>query len=213
MAATLYEAVSLRRAFPGEDAVTVATRIAAEHPVAIAELCGLDPHVDSVLSRALAKDPKARFPTCEDFGNALAEALQISPRAKMATLPDRHHRTRFWADSAPGRLPVAIGSALVGAVTALGVGHLVNLHNGPGPSVPPPRAVALEGEPEPVPVGWLAPRPPARQPVRSAKPETSPKPREPAEDAGNVDPSPSSSTAPQGTDAMAPPDDSSTKVE
>ena len=40
MAATLYEAVSQRRAFPGEDAVTVAGRIATEEPVPIAEIAG-----------------------------------------------------------------------------------------------------------------------------------------------------------------------------
>src|ERR1700712_1331085 len=46
LAATLYEAVSGHRAFPGEDAVAVATRITNEEPPAIAEFAGLDPHVD-----------------------------------------------------------------------------------------------------------------------------------------------------------------------
>jgi eukaryotic-like serine/threonine-protein kinase len=53
MAATLYEAISMRRAFPGDDAVAVATRIATEEPPRIAEVCGIDVHVDTVLMRAL----------------------------------------------------------------------------------------------------------------------------------------------------------------
>src|ERR1700710_2341298 len=61
LAATLYEAVSGQRAFPGEDAIAVATRITTDEPPGIAEFAGVDPHVDDVLARGLAKDPSARF--------------------------------------------------------------------------------------------------------------------------------------------------------
>ena len=43
LAATLYEAISGLRAFPGDDAVTVAARIGTEEPKPIAQSLGLDP--------------------------------------------------------------------------------------------------------------------------------------------------------------------------
>src|SRR3954462_284095 len=88
LAATLYEAVSGQRAFPGEDAIAVATRITNEEPPGIAELSGLDPHVDDVLARGLSKTPSARFEDARAFGAALAEALGQSPRQRLPTLPD-----------------------------------------------------------------------------------------------------------------------------
>lgn len=201
MAATLYEAISLRRAFPGEDAVTVATRIATEHPAPIAELCALDPHVDAVLSRALSKDPKARFPTCDDFGRALAEALGMSPRARMATLPDRYHRRARPHESFPGRLPVAIGSALLGAIGALGVGYLITAGRS-SDAGSQERPVAVPAELETAPVAWLASRPPAFRPARAARQGTpSPTPAESGKDAGVVDSLPGASALPEPADA------------
>jgi len=61
MAATLFEAVSGQRAFPGDDAVAVASKIATEQPPPIAEIAGVDARVDAVLSRALSKDPRDRY--------------------------------------------------------------------------------------------------------------------------------------------------------
>jgi serine/threonine-protein kinase len=121
MAATFYEAISLHRAFPGEDAVAVATRIATEEPPRIAEVCGIDAHVDTVLMRALSKNPQSRFTSCEEFGRALAEALELIPRAAQPTLPDERHR---WPPaSASGRSSartIAIGAAGAGALLAVG---------------------------------------------------------------------------------------------
>ncbi|HEV8551027.1 MAG TPA: serine/threonine-protein kinase, partial [Polyangiaceae bacterium] len=70
LAATLYEALSQKRAFPGDDAVTVANRIQSEEPPPIAQSLSLDPHVDGVLERALSKDPEARFASVGEFGDA-----------------------------------------------------------------------------------------------------------------------------------------------
>src|SRR5687768_9588255 len=92
LAATLYEALSQQRAFPGEDAVSVATRITHEEPPGIAELCGLDPHVDAILLRGMAKPPAERFPSARELGESLAEALAIPTRKMLPTLPDEHHR-------------------------------------------------------------------------------------------------------------------------
>ncbi len=123
MAATLYEALSLHRAFPGDDAVAVATRIATEEPPRIAEICGIDPRVDTVLARAMSKNPSARHGSCEEFGRTLAEALEVTPRSAQPTLPDERHLPPRSARGAGGTTrTIAIGAAVGGAlVTALGV--------------------------------------------------------------------------------------------
>lgn len=116
LAATLYEAISGRRAFPGDDAIAVATRISTEEPPRIAEVCGLDRHVDTVLARALSKNPKARFGSADEFGRALSEALLLAPRTQMATLPDSRHQ-EVMKHGAEGRgIWLAIGGALFGAL-------------------------------------------------------------------------------------------------
>ncbi len=75
LAASLYEAIAGQRAFAGDDAVTVATRITAGPPDPMAVSRGLHPDVDRVLSRAMAKEAKDRFASCDAFGRALAAAL------------------------------------------------------------------------------------------------------------------------------------------
>jgi serine/threonine-protein kinase len=117
LAATLYEAISGRCAFPGDDAIAVATRISTEEPPRIAEVCGLDRHVDTVLARALSKNPKARFGGADEFGRALAEALLLAPRTQMATLPDSRHQDVTMKHGGEGRgFWLAIGGALFGAL-------------------------------------------------------------------------------------------------
>src|SRR5882724_13309307 len=115
LAATLYEAVSGQRAFPGEDAIAVATRITTDEPPGVAELAGLDPHVDEVLARGLAKDPSERFPSARELGETLAEALGIRTRKMQPTLPDEHHRRAPW-QGPPERRGVRtfVGGAAVG---------------------------------------------------------------------------------------------------
>ncbi len=116
LAATLYEAISGRRAFPGDDAVAVASLITNEEPQPCAALIGLDAGVDRVLLRALAKDPKQRFGSCEEFGKALSDALRPELRASLPTLPDSFHsappprRSSVWLSLAVG---VALGAAAV----------------------------------------------------------------------------------------------------
>jgi eukaryotic-like serine/threonine-protein kinase len=126
MAATLWEAISGRRAFPGDDATTVAKRITDESPPPIAKQCGLNPHVDAVLSRALAKNPRERYSSCDEFGRALSEALDVAPRTVMQTLPDEFHRHAEQMKS--GRAPrLLFGGALAGASLALLVIHFVRV--------------------------------------------------------------------------------------
>jgi eukaryotic-like serine/threonine-protein kinase len=118
LAATLYEALSRRRAFPGEDAVSVAARITNEDPPGIAEGCGLDPHVDGVLFRALAKDPGKRFASTREFGDALAEALGRRSRGALPTLPDERHEVEWRAEPRAGAR-LLVGGVAVGALIGI----------------------------------------------------------------------------------------------
>ena len=178
LAATLYEALSQRRAFPGDDAVTVAKRIQNEEPPPIAQGCGLDPHVDGVLERALSKDPEARFPSAGEFGDALAEALGQTSRRAMPTLPDLRHRGD--EERAPGGTRSFVGGAAVGALLGIAALQLstglrdrerdATFSASTAPSSPPRH-----------PVAWLSPSPrerprasssaaPKRAPTASAAP-------------------------------------------
>jgi eukaryotic-like serine/threonine-protein kinase len=82
LAATMFEAICSRRAFPGDDALTIATRIATEPapPLPFSGFSSADPRLvsrlDAVLARALAKDPGARYPSCRAFGEAFASAIE-----------------------------------------------------------------------------------------------------------------------------------------
>ena len=73
-AATLYEALSGVRAFQGDDALTVASRVANETPTPIASFTS----ADRVLARAMSKDKNKRYESCETFGEALAASLERS---------------------------------------------------------------------------------------------------------------------------------------
>ncbi|HMA94794.1 MAG TPA: hypothetical protein VKP30_19020, partial [Polyangiaceae bacterium] len=75
MACSLYEALSRLRAFPGDDAIHVATLITTTSASPIADRCGCNRMVDSVLQRAMHPDPNGRFPSCAEFGKELASAL------------------------------------------------------------------------------------------------------------------------------------------
>ncbi|MFO0617789.1 MAG: serine/threonine-protein kinase [Polyangiaceae bacterium] len=75
LASTLYEAISGERAFPGDDAVLVAARIASTPPDRFAERLGLRPELDDVLTRGMAPRPEDRYESCAEFGEALVRAL------------------------------------------------------------------------------------------------------------------------------------------
>jgi serine/threonine-protein kinase len=131
LAATLYEAVSGMRAFPGDDAIEVAARIGTVEPPPIAAKMSIDSRVDQVLGRGLSKDPARRFTTCEAFGEALAAALEIGTM---------HDATRTQPDAiAPVPPPrsvshwasVGIGGVAIGAIASAMV---VTLARAPSPT-------------------------------------------------------------------------------
>lgn len=183
LAATLYEAISGRRAFPGDDAVSVATLISTSEAPPIAALCQLNPSVDGVLQRALSKVPMQRFNDCEQFGHALAEALLPGARKSQVTLPDSYH--------APPRshtsVSFVLSAALLGAfLTWLGTRLL-------SPELDPAqRSLVTAVHDESPDAPWLKPEPSAAQlepkgPSSDVKKPTSLRPAVPLAPAARVE--------------------------
>jgi eukaryotic-like serine/threonine-protein kinase len=119
MACTLFEAIAAERAFPGDDARVVAGLVQTLPPPKLARRLGLVPRVDTLLARAFAKDPGSRFPSCEEFGSQLAEALEQGTRASHVPMPGAGPLAlakprRRASGSAAGALIVAL--ALVAAL-------------------------------------------------------------------------------------------------
>ncbi len=111
LAATLYEAVSGQRAFPGDDAVAVAQRILHETIEPFASKIDLSEEVDRVFSRALSRRPRERFSSCEAFGRALADALTAPPGGAAASGSSGSDREATTSKSAgPSRAASAGGS-------------------------------------------------------------------------------------------------------
>ena len=168
LAATLYEALSQTRAFPGEDAVSVATRITTDTPPGIAVLCGLDAHVDAILLRGLAKTPSDRFPSARELGETLAEALGIPTRKMQPTLPDEHHRRAPW-QAPPERRGVRtfVGGAALGGLLGVAALQLSNVLREPD------AGGSTDSAPTPhVAIAWLAEKP-ARRANDAAAPSSS----------------------------------------
>lgn len=89
LAATMYEALTGRRAFPGDDPRAVAAVIASGNHSAprsvLPALRGLL-QLDKIFARALAKQPSKRYSSCDAFAAALAGALQ-GPRVTFLATP------------------------------------------------------------------------------------------------------------------------------
>jgi serine/threonine-protein kinase len=112
LAATLYEALTGARAFAGDDALAVASRVAtSKHAAPSAALPGLSrfPHVDTIFDRALAKDAGNRFASCAVFGEVLAAELEGASPGFMTPVPRSSivpRATRRWQNVA---VVVALG--------------------------------------------------------------------------------------------------------
>jgi serine/threonine-protein kinase len=201
LAATLYEAISGKRAFPGDDAVGVATKIMNEPAEDIAKSLGYANDLDAVLARALAKSPEDRFETCDAFTKALAEALGGSAKEAIASKsapstvePASTAKPASGLASENERKPwrMLVGGVGVVIVSALLVRAFVkNQQAASEPAVPPavsstvesaapPRKVAGPAHQHPAaPASVSAPSPQQAQPppsamVPSAEPSTAP---------------------------------------
>jgi serine/threonine-protein kinase len=80
----LWETLTLRRLFAADDAGAVVAAVLEGHVPRPSEICqGLPPGIDAIVARALASDPRARFPTAQDFAAALESALPPAPQREV----------------------------------------------------------------------------------------------------------------------------------
>lgn len=206
MAATLYEAIAGVRAFPGQDAVAVATKIATEDPLPIAASRGFARRVDEVLARALSKQPEQRFPSALEFGEAVAEALdaEAKRRRSMATIPDQRHQVATIGAPRSQWRAVVGGGALGALLTMAGFQLTAELGSDEDAqatdSAPSARTVIAptQASQPPRAIGWLAESPPKprrkqRQATESgttAAAESAPAAPSPDSTTGRKDPKP-----------------------
>ncbi len=191
MACTLYEAISGFRAFPGEDAVAVATKISTEEPLKVSCSGGHDTHVDAVLFRGLSKDPKFRFESCLQFGEALAEALELNARTNMPTLPDSLHQEAMSVGGESRTARIALGGAAVGVLLTIAGFQLTADLRQPDTSISAASVSSGATRVASPPIGWLAESPEldARQrrtPRRRKRSRHSPPPTKASPDAGKA---------------------------
>jgi serine/threonine-protein kinase len=126
LAVTLYEALSAKRAFPGEDALAVALRVQNEEPTPLADgtedprLKLLFGRVDGVLRRALAKKPEDRYSSARAFGDAFAAAIDTRVSGAITIPPMRSasivpRETRRWQNMFVGlAILVIVGLVVFG---------------------------------------------------------------------------------------------------
>jgi eukaryotic-like serine/threonine-protein kinase len=154
LAATVFEALSALRAFSGDDALAIASRIATE-PTPSFRLSGADPRLvsrlDAILGRALSKDPARRYSSCRAFGEALALAIESRtfdlpvatetpvPRSIVPRATRRVHNL-----IAAGALLVIVGLILLGRPEREGI-SLRRVVDGFGAIAGPSRAGANDG--------------------------------------------------------------------
>ena len=139
LAATLYEALSGKRAFEGTDVAEVAAHVANDDPAPLTEAQTDDreklmfTRAEGVLRRALQKEPTLRYPSCRAFGEALGSAIDVRissgfPAIQMHSTSIVPRETRRWQN-------IVLAIALAVILTLLLIGH--NDHRGPATPIPP----------------------------------------------------------------------------
>lgn len=159
----LYELITGEKAFPGQNTTTVMYKIVHEAPTPLAALQpGLDPAVEQMVQKALAKHPDQRFQTCSELAIALELYLNKAAAAipKTSLAPDQPVVPLAQA-APPSAQGVPPPSPVAGPGSAGGVAPIA-----PAPSSP--SAGALPGAvpvPQPTGTGTQLPAGPARIPL------------------------------------------------
>jgi serine/threonine protein kinase/WD40 repeat protein len=95
LGATLYELLTLRPAFPGSGPHDVLRRIASEEPPAPRSIAVSIPRdLETVVLKAMTKEPAERYPTAQALAAELKRFLEDRP--VLARRPTLAHRLRKW---------------------------------------------------------------------------------------------------------------------
>jgi predicted Ser/Thr protein kinase len=117
----LYELMTGEKPFPGENITTVMYKIINEEPIPPRELdSSIHPGLSAVISRALAKDPAARYQSCHELLSALKNYHEMmSPDATV-------RMARVTSHSAPGGSRPAAQPPRMAAIPVVSASHQAN---------------------------------------------------------------------------------------
>jgi WD40 repeat protein len=115
---TLYELLTLRRAFTGEDFAEVRANVLEGRRARIEELtANVPPDLTAICRKALQKEPSARYATAQAFADDLRRWLRFEPtKARGAPL---HRRMWLWGRRNPGWAAAALFSIVAGLMGVL----------------------------------------------------------------------------------------------
>jgi len=122
LAVTLYELLTLRPAFPGDDQAAVMQAIALREPARPRALNPVTPAaLETILLKAMAKDPADRYATAQELADDLRRFIEDRPIharrpsfAQRAKQWGRRHRSAVWAALAV--LVLAVAGLTVGTI-------------------------------------------------------------------------------------------------
>lgn len=118
----LYELTTAEKAFPGQNATTIIYKIVHEVPVPVTSLQpGLDPELDAIVLRALAKSPDQRFQGCQELAQALESytAMLVSAVPKTTIMsPPQTSQARPVEESRASRVSVGSSTSVIAPATA-----------------------------------------------------------------------------------------------
>jgi len=140
----LYELMTGEKPFPGQNITTVIYKIINEEPIPPRSLdSSIHPGLSAVITRALAKEPAARFQSCHEFFNALKNFHEMGdPDATLRMAP-------VTSQSAPGRSRPAALLPRIATVPA------TSISTAPDPSAQVMLPVMVEEKAEKRPGGLL----------------------------------------------------------
>jgi serine/threonine protein kinase/WD40 repeat protein len=101
LGATIYELLTLRRAFSGETFADVRTKVCEASPARIEELTANVPaDLAAICRKAMRKEPHTRYQTAQEFADDLRRWLRHEPTQARGAWPVR--RAALWARRNPG---------------------------------------------------------------------------------------------------------------
>jgi hypothetical protein len=116
LAATLYELLTGQPVVAGKDRQEILRNLAEREPVALRQLApALPVDLETVLHKALAREPDQRYATAQDFAADLRHVLQREPI--VARRPSAARRAAHWIKRHRG--PVLLALALLLVTTTL----------------------------------------------------------------------------------------------
>ncbi|MFI5455450.1 MAG: protein kinase [Isosphaerales bacterium] len=119
LGATLYELLTLKPAFAERDQARLIDQITHESPVPLRQHDHRIPRdLETLVQKALAKDPKDRFTSAGELGDELRRYLESRPILSRPVGPVE--RLWQWCKRSPGLAAASIGAALLATTLVIG---------------------------------------------------------------------------------------------